>query len=163
MLFRSLDGWYKIRSGKITGYVKSDYIRTGQAARDEAIAEAQLMAVVNTDILNVRSEPNTAAKIWTQISNSEKYLVVSQQDGWVEIELENDNNAFVSTDFVDVRYALNEAIKFSPIEEAAMASQSKRTQIVNYALQFLGNRYVWGGTSLTRGCDCSGFTMQIPL
>jgi nlpC/P60 family protein len=160
-ILETLDGWYKIRSGKITGYVKSDYIRTGQAAKDEAIAEAQLMAVVNTDILNVRSEPNTAAKIWTQISNSEKYLVVSQQDGWVEIELENDNNAFVSTDFVDVRYALNEAIKFSPIEEAAMASQSKRTQIVNYALQFLGNRYVWGGTSLTKGCDCSGFTMQI--
>ena len=160
-ILETLDGWYKIRSGKITGYVKSDYIRTGQAARDEAIAEAQLMAVVNTDILNVRSESNTAAKIWTQISNSEKYLVVSQQDGWVEIELENDNNAFVSTDFVDVRYALNEAIKFSPIEEAAMASQSKRTQIVNYALQFLGNRYVWGGTSLTKGCDCSGFTMQI--
>ena len=91
------------------------------------------------------------AKIWTQISNSEKYLVVSQQDGWVEIELENDNNAFVSTDFVDVRYALNEAIKFSPIEEAAMASQSKRTQIVNYALQFLGNRYVWGGYQSYQG------------
>lgn len=160
-ILESLDGWYKIRSGKITGYVKSDYIRTGQAAKDEAIAEAQLMAIVNTDVLNVRAEPNTDAKIWTQISNSEKYIVVSQQDGWVEIELENDNNAFVSTDFVDVRYALNEAIKFSPVEEAAIAAQSRRAQIVNYALQFLGNRYVWGGTSLTNGCDCSGFTMKI--
>ncbi|MDO4789023.1 MAG: SH3 domain-containing protein [Johnsonella sp.] len=160
-ILETLDGWYKIRSGKITGYVKSDYILTGDAAKNEALNQAELMAVVSTDVLNVRSEPNTEAKIWTQISNSERYSVVSQQDGWVEIELEDDNNAFVSTDFVDVRYALNEAIKFSPLEEAAMASQSRRTKIVNYALQFLGNRYVWGGTSLTHGCDCSGFTMGV--
>ena len=33
--------------------------------------------------------------------------------------------------------------------------------MVNYSFQFLGNPYVWGGTSLTNGCDCSGFTMRI--
>ncbi len=36
-----------------------------------------------------------------------------------------------------------------------------RVELCEYAKQFLGNRYVWGGTSLTKGCDCSGFTMQI--
>jgi cell wall-associated NlpC family hydrolase len=36
-----------------------------------------------------------------------------------------------------------------------------RADVVSYALQFVGNRYVWGGTSLTNGVDCSGFTMQI--
>lgn len=35
------------------------------------------------------------------------------------------------------------------------------TELVNYALQFVGNPYVWGGTSLTEGCDCSGFTMRV--
>ena len=35
------------------------------------------------------------------------------------------------------------------------------TELVNYALQFVGNPYVWGGTSLTDGCDCSGFTMRV--
>jgi cell wall-associated NlpC family hydrolase len=35
------------------------------------------------------------------------------------------------------------------------------SDVVNYALQFVGNPYVWGGTSLTHGCDCSGFTMQV--
>ena len=42
-----------------------------------------------------------------------------------------------------------------------MQSLSRRQKIVNYALQFLGNPYVWGGTSLTNGCDCSGFTMRV--
>lgn len=36
-----------------------------------------------------------------------------------------------------------------------------RSDMVNFAFQFLGNPYVWGGTSLTNGCDCSGFTQSI--
>ena len=123
------NGWYKIQSGKITGYVKSDYILTGQAAKDEALKVAELMAIVNTDMLNARSEPSTDSKIWTQISNNEKYPVLKQIDGWVEIELEEDSNAYVASDYVDVRYALPEAIKFSPLEEKANAAASLRTQM----------------------------------
>lgn len=154
-------GWYKIQSGNITGYVKSEFILTGQAAKDEAMQVAELMAIVNTDMLNARTDPSTDAKIWTQISNNERYPVLQQIDGWVQIELEEDSSAYVATDFVDVRYALPQAIKFSPLEEKANQQASLRTQIVNYALQFLGNPYVWGGTSLTKGADCSGFTMSV--
>jgi cell wall-associated NlpC family hydrolase len=161
ILEKTDDGWYKIQSGKITGYVKFDYILTGQAAKDEALQVAELMAIVDTDMLNARSEPSTDSKIWTQISNNERYPVLKQIDGWIQIELEENSSAYVSTDFVDVRYALPEAIKFSPLEEKANAQASLRTQIVNYALQFLGNPYVWGGTSLTKGADCSGFTMSV--
>jgi cell wall-associated NlpC family hydrolase len=161
ILEKTDDGWYKIQSGKITGYVKSDFILTGQAAKDEALQVAELMAIVNTDMLNARAEPSTDSKIWTQISNNERYPVLKQIDGWIQIELEENSNAYVSTDYVDVRYALPEAIKFSPLEEKANVQASLRTQIVNYALQFLGNPYVWGGTSLTKGADCSGFTMSV--
>lgn len=41
------------------------------------------------------------------------------------------------------------------------ATSQTRQMIINYAKQFLGNPYVWGGTSLTEGVDCSGFTMLI--
>lgn len=160
------NGWYKIRSGNITGYVSSEFILTGDAARQATMEHAELMAIVSTDRLNARTEPSTDAKIWTQISNNERYHVAEQLDGWVKIEFDEGGEgdgadevsaAYVSTDYVDVRYALAEAIKFSPAEESA----SLRSQIVNYAMQFLGNPYVWGGTSLTRGADCSGFTMSV--
>jgi len=157
ILETSEDGeWYRIRSGPVTGYVKAEYILTGDAAKAEALEVAELMAIVSTDRLNARTEPSTEAPIWTQISNNERYAVVSQQDGWVEIELDS-STAFVSTDFVDVRYALPEAIKFSPLDE----NLSLRNRMVNYALQFVGNRYVWGGNDPHTGADCSGFVKYV--
>ncbi len=166
-ILETLDGWYKIRSGNITGYITADpqYTTTGQEARDIALETASLMAIVNTDMLNVRKEPSTESSIWTQTSKEERYPVLQQLDGWVQIEMdtEDSDNAFISTrdNNVEVRYALAEAIKFSPLEEAAQAAASRRTQLVNFALQYVGNPYVWGGTSLTNGIDCSGFTMQV--
>lgn len=157
ILEKSEDGeWYKIQSGSVTGYVKAEYILTGDAAKQEAMEVAELMAIVSTDRLNARTEPSTDAPIWTQISNNERYDVISQQDGWIEIALDT-TSAYVSTDFVDVRYALPEAIPFSPLKEQT----SLRSQIVNYALQFVGNRYVWGGNDPHTGVDCSGFTKYV--
>ena len=200
ILDTSTSGWYKIRSGNITGYVKSEYILTGQQAKDKALQVAKLMAISNTDGVNVRTEPNTNSSIYTQISNSERFLVADQQDGWVKIEID-DQDAYLSSDYVDVKYGLEEAIKYTPVVEVADNSSkndsksnsknntknnsgkknsgkknsandgaagsksgsvsSKRAQIANYAVQFVGNRYVYGGTSLTNGTDCSGFTMSV--
>nr|WP_315101137.1 SH3 domain-containing C40 family peptidase [uncultured Catonella sp.] len=50
------------------------------------------------------------------------------------------------------------------VEEKVQTSaggSAKGQSIANFALNFVGNPYVWGGTSLTRGCDCSGFAMSV--
>lgn len=49
----------------------------------------------------------------------------------------------------------------STAQAAAPQTSSSGQAVVNYALQFVGNPYVWGGTSLTNGCDCSGFVQQV--
>ena len=46
-------------------------------------------------------------------------------------------------------------------EEAEARRLAKRQEVVNFALQFEGNPYVYGGTSLTNGADCSGFVMSV--
>ena len=94
---------------------------------------------------------------------------------WVMLNIDNDH-VFVSKDFVKFTYNLNRAVKIKHISAKKSHSSSKKgssdssssgsnssiaSSLVNYAMQFLGNRYVWGGTSLTNGTDCSGFVMRI--
>ena len=163
------NGWYKIRSGSVTGYVRKDLIATGDTAQNLAVQHAQVMAIVNTESLNVRSEASTDSKAWTAVTSGQRYNVLNQLDGWVQLELDagdddgEDQGAFVSTrdNNVTVQYALQEAIEYYPAVEAANAAMAFRNKIVNFACQFVGNRYVWGGTSLTHGCDCSGFTQSV--
>lgn len=163
------DGWYKIQSGPVTGYVRKDLIATGDTAQNLAVQHAQVMAIVNTESLNVRSEASIDSKAWTAVTSGQRYNVLNQLDGWVQLELDagdddgEDQGAFVSTrdSNVTVQYALQEAIEYYPAVEAANAAMAFRNKIVNFACQFVGNRYVWGGTSLTHGCDCSGFTQSV--
>ena len=59
------------------------------------------------------------------------------------------------------RYSLKTVRNVEDAKNIASVSGSTREQIVNYALNFLGKPYVWGGESLDNGTDCSGFTMCI--
>ena len=81
---------------------------------------------------------------------------------WSMIKIDEEK-AFVSKDFIEYTYNLNRAVTISQNNSGRSSSGSSSTaaSIVDYAMQFLGNPYVWGGTSLTNGADCSGFVMRI--
>lgn len=151
--------WYKVTSGKVTGYVNKQYLVTGDEA--EAIAEQEIktVATVNTETLNVRAEKSTEAAVLSQVGNSEAFTVNSVADGWVEISVD-DSVGYISQDYVTLAQALPTAKTIEQVKYGDGVSDV-RTSVVSYALQFVGNRYVWGGTSLENGVDCSGFTMRI--
>ncbi len=74
----------------------------------------------------------------------------------------DDDYAFVAKEFIKEQYTLKRATKVSTVKASASGGvSSSQASIVEYAKQFLGNRYVWGGASLTGGTDCSGFTMSL--
>lgn len=74
----------------------------------------------------------------------------------------DDDYAFVAKEFVKEQYTLKRASKVSTVKASKSSGvSSSQASIVEYAKQFLGNRYVWGGSSLTNGTDCSGFTMSL--
>lgn len=80
---------------------------------------------------------------------------------WVCVTVDDDY-AFVAKEFVEEQYSLKRAVKVGTVSASSSEGVSEgQASIVEYAKQFLGNRYVWGGASLTHGTDCSGFTMSL--
>jgi len=167
------DGWTQIKSNGITGYVNSDYLITGSEAVQLAKEVGFYVAEANTDGLYVRASSNKSADIVDQIAKGEDLLVVNSKvitddpkyPIWVEVTLESDDNeagttAYVAKDFVDISFKLIDAVSIEALEFGAGVSNT-RINLVNEAKEHLGESYVWGGTRLGSGVDCSGFTQAV--
>ena len=154
------NGWAHIKSGKVEGYCSTDYLYMGEEAIARGHEVASMIAIVNTQTLKVREEPNTECVVITLIPEGEELEVVEiMENGWVKFLLD-DEEAYVSGDYVDVEERLEKAVTLTELLYGQGVS-NVRVDLVQYAKQFVGNPYVWGGASLTNGADCSGFTMSI--
>lgn len=186
VLGRTGNGWVRIRSGGVTGYIREEYVATGTAAQELADAVSVKQAVVTTQTLRVRAAAMADSDVITLIGEGETLEILEEENGWYKIRTE-DGDGYISADFADVEEVYPEAVSREQEEaeeaarkaeqEAKKAEQTKKTDskgsssgssgtsagqaVANYALQFVGNPYVWGGSSLTNGTDCSGFTMAV--
>mgnify|MGYP002770792248 FL=1 len=151
--------WTQIESGKVKGYVKSEYLLTGEAAIAKAQEVKQTVATVTTTTLYVRDEANTDSHVITMMPEGEELEVLEVLDGWVKINVDSDEG-YVSSDYVSIATELPKAQTMTEVRYGQGVSDV-RVSLVSYATQFVGNPYVWGGTSLTRGADCSGFVLSV--
>ncbi len=190
------DGWAKIVSGKVTGWVKAEYLVTDEAAEEYAKEVATRMATVVTTTLKVRSLPSTDARVYDLVgvdeemdikkekltkSYVEKFIdklqkeedgedilngvdvdaMMADLDNWVCVTLDNEK-VFVAKEYIDISYKLERAVSVKEVkEDEEKGISSTRADMVEFAKKYLGGKYVYGGTSLTNGTDCSGFTMRI--
>lgn len=193
------NGWYKITSGTVSGYVKSEYVVVG----DEELAKSvsRRVATVNTTTLFVRKEPSTEAPKLGMVANMDDLTVVDEStEGWLKVTIE-EGEGYVSADYVtlstefvqaeskaeeEARLAREEAERKAAAAAAAAAARKSSSSsssesssssaavttynpptggtgqdVANFASQFVGNPYVYGGSSLTNGADCSGFVMAV--
>lgn len=153
------DTWAHIKSGKVEGYVSLEYLLTGIPAKRRAQELAVTMARVTTDSLKVRAEANTDSEVITMVPNGEELEVSDVEGDWVRVYLD-DQEVFVSAEYVEVSAELGTAITMTELFYGQGVSDV-RVDVCQYAKEFLGNPYVWGGTSLTKGADCSGFVLSV--
>jgi len=151
--------WAHIISGKVEGYVSVEYLLTGIPAKRRAEELATTMARVTTDSLKVRAEANTESEVITMVPNGEELEVATVEGDWVKVYLD-DEEVFVSAEYVEVSSELGTAITMTELFYGQGVSDV-RVDVCQYAKEFLGNPYVWGGTSLTNGADCSGYVLSI--
>lgn len=184
-------GWYEITSGSVTGFVKAEYVVTGEDAVALAKEVGKRIATVTTTTLFVREEPTTESSTIGMVPIEDELTVTEEEglEGWVKVSVE-EGEGYVSTEFVtlstefvkaeskaeeearlkkeeEARRAANAAADKKSSESsgsapAAVSGGSGRgAAVASFALQFVGNPYVYGGTSLTNGADCSGFVMAV--
>lgn len=153
------DTWAHISSGNVEGYVSREYLLTGISAKHKAEELATTVAKVTTDSLKVRAEANTDSEVITLVPRGEELEVSAVEGDWVKVLLDDDE-VFVSAEYVEVSAELGTAVTMSELLYGQGISDV-RVDICQYAKEFIGNPYVWGGTSLTKGTDCSGFVMSV--
>ncbi len=197
--------WFRMESGSVKGFVKAEFVLTGEEAQIKADEVGTRLAEVTTTTLRVRKDATTDSAVIGLIPDGDILSVKDEIDGWIKVSIE-EGEGYVSTDYLNV---YTENVKAESIEEerirlekeeaerkrakeaakkalqekekskkSAKKSSSKEnvankntdadsgnaslgSKIANYGLQFVGNPYVYGGTSLTKGADCSGFVQSV--
>ena len=85
--------------------------------------------------------------------------MLEDQGEWLKVDVDGDE-CYVAREFVELSEQLPKAMTMTEIRYGEGISDV-RVDMVQYACQFVGNPYVYGGTSLTNGADCSGFVMSV--
>ena len=187
------DGWYKIKSGSVTGYVKSEFVSIGDEKKLKKAGRR--VALVETETLKVRKGASQKAEVITLVPEGDDLTVLDEsKDGWAKVSVD-EGKGYVSTEYTYAESAAEEKARLqkekeereaadraaqkaesasqttssgssqsqssdSSVQDSSSAS-STGSAVASYAGQFVGNPYVYGGTSLTNGTDCSGFVMSV--
>lgn len=141
--------WYEIMSDGVVGYVHADYLDTSDEEIVNAYAESgeTLYGRINGDYVRVRTGPGTDYTIICKYNRGELFTITGIEDGWFTVR--NDEvSGYVRADYITLTGSDN--TEYDSLADA----------VIDTAMDYLGVRYVYGGTT-PNGFDCSGFVQYV--
>lgn len=169
VVYDALDeyGWYRVSTEEGLGYVSGDYVtvrtefRVAESKEEEKErlereeAERQAAAAAAEAARKAREEEERKAAEAARKTQEEAAKAMARQ------QTQNAQQAQQKNDKVQGSSQGQSSSSFGSNTTAKPQTVSNGQAVVNYAAQFVGNPYVYGGSSLTNGADCSGFVMSV--
>ena len=174
-----LNGWIVLLRGFLRGVLLFMFYKKFAAVVLSAVLVGVVPSVVFADVdgvsavsdgdveeLSIEDDFSDGADSISAFASALADKTVSEVQGYQEAKAEAE---VIAQERLEAEAAAEAARKAEEerkaAEEAARKAEeerlAKRQEIVDFALQFVGNPYVYGGTSLTNGADCSGFVMSV--
>lgn len=172
--------WYTVTYNGQKGYVYNDNIQGDMLpylngvtakvnkAEVDTTTGGGIYAVITSTSLNLREEPNTDADVIDCYENGYAFNIVGAVDGWVKVSDDAGNIGYVKAEYVSLKNGEKPENTTYDTQRANVVSYEneapatvKADQMISYAKQFIGTPYVYGGTDLTAGVDCSGFIYSV--
>ncbi len=162
------DGWIEVATEKGKGYVKMEDVSVTDSYPVAETAEEQQERIENATVKDIADDAQKKAEKASEVAQAaaqkaeeaasiiedENAEPTKAEEKAAETALAVAEKAQTAADNTKVTY---ETAKKEMLNHGAETGQA----VADFALQFVGNPYVWGGSSLTHGTDCSGFTMAV--
>ena len=164
-VLKEYDEWLEVSidDGDVTGYISKEYT-TITVEFEEAISIEEEQEKIRKEEEAKRAEAEQAAKLKKEQEEKKKKEEAAKKEAEEKKKQEAANKKPTATKAPTTdktESGKQESNKTETADKNNSSADAKRQQVVDYALKFVGNRYVYGGTSLTNGTDCSGFTMSV--
>ncbi len=124
------------------------------AAKPTKNTDSTLYVQVNCDNLNMRSDSNENSRLIRTLPNKYALSVLGAEYGWVQVQDDEGSKGYVNAKYITFHRGKKPNNK-------ALIENAKAKAIVEFSKKYIGTPYVWGGTSLTSGVDCSGFVYSV--
>lgn len=179
-----VNGWSYIKQGTKIGWVRTENIQRKQVENNINEPEnnnnnsSQKIGYISGGTVNFRKVPNSSGEILKTLSRNDKIIIIESGEDWAEVEY-NGVRGYVATDYISdkaiettsrggvSRVTNKEATKTgdnnTPTKDTEVVTLENVTgeDIVAFAKNYLGYKYVSGGSTPAKGFDCSGFTTYI--
>lgn len=149
--------WTKVNLDGHTGYIRSEYVATGDEAKELALTYCINAVIPQTEQLPCHQEASGESAVILMLPKGERYEMVEDLGEWVKIRIRAGVEGYVEKSQTLCGYYLESPIFY----ERSTEISDVRRDVINEAWKYYGGEYVWGGEVLGEGVDCSGFVLRL--